>query len=183
MRLDLSEILREVGRSVDYEIHEGPIVDEDIECVSPIDGRLTFANTGGTLLVNGSATTRVALPCSRCSEYFDEPLEFTVEEQFELSHHSSGPRSLPTVTVAEEDESPAAGKLFDGHLMDLTELLRQYILLAEPTQPLPPIVDGRCAHCHRTPEAVLQAGHAHESAEAGNPALACLGDLLKKRPE
>ena len=58
--------------------------------------------------------------------------------------------------MVEEDESPIAGKLFDGHVFDLTEMLRQYILLDEPTQPLPPTCkDGRCAHCHRRPEEVL----------------------------
>lgn len=183
MRLDISEILREVGKQLPYDIHEPPLVDEDVECTQPIEGRITFNNTGGTLLVRGKAQTRVALPCSRCNLYFEQPVTMQIEEQFELRHLSAGPRTLQTVAVVEEDENPAAGKLFDGQVFDLTELLRQYILLDEPTRPLPPLTaDGRCAHCRRSPEEVLEG--AIETVEAGqppiNPAFAKLGQLLKK---
>lgn len=183
MRLDISEVLSEVGKNLPYDIHEPPLVDEDIECTQPITGRVTFNNTGGTLLVRGKASTQVALPCSRCSLYFEQPVHLAIDEQFELRHLSAGPRTLQTVTVVEEDESPVASKLFDGHVFDLTELLRQYILLDEPTQPLPPRMgDGRCVHCHRTPAEALQAVTETDAVEEApiNPAFAKLGELLKK---
>lgn len=181
MRLDISEILREVGKQLPYDIHEPPMVDEDVECTQPIEGRLLFNNTGGTLLVQGNATTQVALPCSRCGDYFEQPVRLKVDEQFELRHQSAGPRSLQTVTVVEEDESPIAGKLFDGHVFDLSEMLRQYILLDEPTRPLPPMRGDRCAHCNRRPEEVLPPELPDEAPEpAVNPAFAKLGQLLKE---
>ncbi len=156
-------------------------MDEDVECTEPIEGRITFTNTGGTLLVRGKAATRVALACSRCSEYFEQPVTLNIDEQFELRHHSAGPRSLQTVTVVEEDESPVAGKLFDGHVFNLTEMLRQYILLDEPTRPLPPMQGDRCAHCHRRPEEVLSSTTRESEDETPiNPAFAKLGQLLKK---
>src|SRR5579862_1966388 len=155
MRLDISEILREVGKHLPYDIHEPPLVDEDVECTQPIEGRITFNNTGGILLVQGQANTEVALPCSRCGDYFEQPVALRIDEQFELKHLSAGPRSLQTVTVVEEDVNPIAGKLFDGHVFDLTEMLRQYIVLDEPTRPLPPMQGDRCAQCHRRPEEVL----------------------------
>jgi uncharacterized metal-binding protein YceD (DUF177 family) len=185
MRLDLSEILREVGKNLPYDIHEPPLVDEDVECIQPIEGRITFNNTGGTLLVRGKATTSVALPCSRCDQYFERPVALQIDEPFELRHRSSGPRTLQTIAIVEEDASPVAGKLFEGHIFDLTELLRQYILLEEPTRPLPPLTgEGRCAHCHRQPEEVLP--NTDEPAEADeapiNPAFAKLGQLLPNPP-
>jgi uncharacterized protein len=186
MRLDISEVLREVGKNLPYDIHEPPLVDEDVECTQPIEGQITFNNTGGLLLIRGKASTQVALPCSRCIRYFEQPVAFQVEEQFELRHSASGPRTLQTVTVVDEDESPIAGKLFDGQVFDLTEMLRQYILLDEPTQPLPPTLpDGRCAHCHLRPEEVLQDIQTEdETAEPPiNPALAKLGQLLKEERE
>lgn len=185
MRLDISEILREVGKNLPYDIHEPPLVDEDVECTLPIEGRVTFNNTGGTLLVHGKAATQVALPCSRCGLYYEQPVNLKIDEQFELRHLAAGPRTLQTVTVVEEDENPAAGKLFDGHVFDLTEMLRQYILLDEPTRPLPPTLpDGRCAHCHLRPEEALQ-GTVIESAdeEPIHPALAKLGELLHREEE
>jgi uncharacterized metal-binding protein YceD (DUF177 family) len=182
VRLDISEILREVGRNQPYDIHEPPLVDEYVECTRQIEGRITFTNAGGTLLVRGKAETAVALPCSRCSEYFEQPVTLQIEEQFELKHVPAGPRALQTVTIVEEDESPVAGKLFTGYVFDLTEMLRQYIVLDEPTRPLPPIIGERCAHCHRRPEEVLPIVEPEPEPEEPpiNPAFAKLSELLKK---
>lgn len=187
MRLDITEILREVGKNLPYDIQEPPLVDEHVECTQEIAGRITFNNTGGTLLVTGKAGTAVALPCSRCNDYFERPVTFAITESFELRHTGVGPRNAQNVEVLEEDESPIAGKLFDGHVFDLTEMLRQYIVLEEPTRPLPPTrPDGRCAHCHRLPEEVLavqtidtDADNTDEVAPI-NPAFAKLGELLKE---
>ena len=182
MRLDLTELLHEVGKQVAYVIQEPPLVDEDVECTQPIQGQATFPNTGGLLLIRGKAQTAVALPCSRCALYFEQPVAFPIEEQFEI-RRMSGPRGSQAVTLLEGDESPIAGKLFEGYVLNLTEMLRQYILLAEPTQPLPPLdAGGRCAHCHRTPEEVLQeaTGEAETDEESINPAFARLRELLDK---
>ncbi len=184
MRLDITEILREVGKILPYEIHEPPLVDEDVECTQPIEGRVTFNNTGGILLVHGDAETRVALACSRCDQYFEQSVALQIEEQFELRQMASGPRTLQTVAIVEEDESPVAGKLFDGNVFDLTEMLRQYILLDEPTQPLPPKkADGRCAHCNRFPEEILPVAEepASESEPPVNPVFAKLSQLLDEK--
>ena len=89
--------------------------------------------------------------------------------------------------IVEEDESPEAAPLFDGSVFELTEMLRQYILLDEPTQPLPPALpDGRCAHCLRHAADVLRVlAEAAEMPEVKtvNPALAKLGALLEEKPE
>lgn len=181
MRLDISDVLTEVGKMLPYDIHEPPLVDEDVECTKPIEGQVTFNNTGGTLLVRGAAKTTVALECSRCSQYFERPVSLRLEEQFELRHVSAGPRTLRTVTVVDEDESPIAGKLFEGHVFDLSEMLRQYILLDQPTRPLPPeLPDGRCAHCNRTAPEVLDQISGKDDPDAHiNPAFAKLNQLLQ----
>ncbi len=185
MLLDITELLREPGKQMPYEIDEPPFVDEHVECTNPIDGKITFTNTGGTLIIRGSARTRVALACSRCTEYFEQPVSLKIDEQFELNHVSAGPRTLQVVAVVEEDESPIAGKLFDGQVFDLTEMLRQYILLDEPTQPLPPaLANGRCSHCKLLPEEVCPLLHESEKNSGEkpiNPAFAVLGQLLDKK--
>jgi uncharacterized protein len=183
MRLDISEALREVGSHVPYNLNVPPLVDEDIECTQPITGTIAFTNTGGTLLIRGQANTAVALPCSRCIEYFERPVTLAIEEQFEL-RRTAGPRTVQTVEVLEEDESPIAAKLFEGQTFDLSEMLRQYLVLEQPTKPLPPQTpEGRCAHCHRRPDEVLQKlTESHEPEEPPvNPALAKLGELLNKK--
>ncbi|HLV79381.1 MAG TPA: YceD family protein [Chthonomonadaceae bacterium] len=182
MRLDLTELLHEVGKQVEYDIQEPPLVDEDVECTQPIQGRAVFTNTGGLLLIRGNARTAVALSCSRCALYYEQPITFSIEEQFEI-RRESGPRGSTAITLLDEDASPIAGKLFEGYVLDLTEMLRQYILLAEPTRPLPPLdAGGRCAHCHRTPEEVLREATGEAAAEEApiNPAFARLGELLDR---
>ncbi len=185
MKLDLAELLHEPGRSAEYEIQEPPIVDEDLECVQPLTGRIVFTNAGGTLLLRGKVQTGVALPCSLCTEYFEQPVSFKIEEDFELSHQAAGPRALPAIMVLEEDENPDAGKLFDGTVFHLTELLRQCILLEEPTRPVPLEQEGRCVQCKRTRQEVL--GEALQEAETEqppvNPAFAVLQTLLQQQQE
>lgn len=187
MRLDITELLRETGKQELYEIQEPPLVDEDVECTQPVKGKITFTNAGGSLLIRGKAGTQVALPCSRCGDYFEQPVAFDIDESFELNHVSAGPRTMATVAVVEEDESPIAAHLFEGPVFHLTEMLRQYILLDEPTQPLPPALpDGRCSHCIRHAAEVLGAlANAAEEPEEKpvNPALAKLGALLPENTE
>ena len=155
------------------------MVDEDIECLRPIQGRLSFNNTGGTLILRGEVETDIALPCSRCAEYFEYPIALQVDEAFEL-RQTAGGRLAQIPTVIEEDENPDAGKIFDGPIFDLSELIRQGIMVEQPTQPLPPTnEDGRCAHCLRRPEEVLE-GFGVEDAAPLNPAFAHLGELLNK---
>jgi len=187
MRLDITALLRETGKQDVYDIEEPPLVDEDVECTQPVKGKITFTNAGGALIIKGKANTQVALPCSRCGDYFEQPVALLIDESFELKQVSAGPRTMATVAVVEEDENPIAAPLFDGSIFELTEMLRQYILLDEPTQPLPPALpDGRCAHCLRHAAEVL--GVLADAAETPeekpvNPALAKLGALLEENTE
>src|SRR5205085_11858372 len=125
MRLDLSEILAHVGMRYAYDVDEPPIVDEDLECTSRIGGKIVFSNAGSVLLVEGEVHAQVALPCSRCLVYFEEPASAEVSEQFPLETPTVGPHGRQGQVVVEEDENPDAGRLFEGPLFDLTELLRQ----------------------------------------------------------
>jgi len=183
MRLDLTEVLQEPGRQTDYPVNESPMVDEDIECLTPLEGVITFNNTGGTLILTGEVETTMALACSRCAEYFEYPIALKIDEAFELRHVSNA-RLAQIPTVIEEDENPDAGKFFDGAVFDLSELVRQAIMVEQPIQPLPPTDDeGLCAHCLRRPDEVLQEFGATSQTDADavpiNPAFARLGELLK----
>lgn len=178
MKLDLSEILTHVGMRYAYTVDEPPIVDEDLECTKPICGQITFANTGSVLLVDGEVNTKVAVPCSRCLVYFEESAEAPISEQFTLDVKPTGPRGRQATVVVEEDENPDAGKLFDGHLFDLTELLRQSITLSVSSQPLhDEACMGLCAMCGKD----LNDGPCSCVPDVANPALAKLGELLKNR--
>lgn len=175
MKLDLSEIVTHVGKRLSYDIDEPAYVDEDLECTTSIRGRITFTNTGSVLLIEGSAATKVALPCSRCLAYFEEPIRFEMEEQFPLEVKVVGPHGRPGQVIVEEDENPDAGKLFEGHLFNLTELLRQCITLALPSRPLhDEACRGLCPFCGQN----LNEGACGCESREVNPAMAKLAALL-----
>ena len=178
MRLDLAEILAHVGMRYKYAVDEPPIVDEDLECTSRIRGNILFTNTGSVLLIEGRVEARVAVPCSRCLVYFEEQTETPISEQFTLQNRPMGPNARHSQTVVEEDENPDAGKLFEGHLFDLTELLRQSVTLSLSSQPLhDELCKGLCPICGKD----LNEGACVCSPEAPHPALAVLGELLKEK--
>jgi len=176
MKLDLSEIVSHVGMHYAYDVDEPALVDEDLECTTRITGHLNFTNTGSLLLVEGEIHTRIALECSRCLVYFEEPIDSPISEQFTLETRSLGPHGRLNYTVVEEDENPAAGKLFSGNVLDLTELLRQIITVASPLQPLHnPECRGLCPVCGQDlNEAECACGH-----QQINPAFAKLQEILK----
>jgi uncharacterized protein len=178
MKLDLSEILSRVGMHYTYQVDEPPIVDEDLECVDPITGKIVFSNTGSVLLIDGGVQTTVVLSCVRCLAYYREPVQLPISEQFELQAKPAGRGSRQTHVVLEEDESPIAGKLFDGPLLDLTEMLRQGIMLALPTRPLhDEACKGLCPQCGMD----LNAGACECHPDNAHLGLAKLGTLLQKK--
>ena len=132
LRFDLSEIIRTPGMRQVYDIYEPPYVDEDVEYVAPITGRINVTNTGSLLLVRGQVKTVIAQECSRCLEPVRAPISATLEEDFDLqevedSHHR------PQVKIMEEDE---VSSIFEDRILRLDALIRQAALLEAPLQPL-----------------------------------------------
>jgi len=178
MKLDLAEILSNVGMHYRYDVDEPPIVDEDLECTQPVKGTITFTNSGSVLLIEGGVQTKVAVPCSRCLVDYEQPVEAPVSEQFTIASAPVGPGGRKGQVAVEEEANPGAGKLFEGHLLDLTELLRQNITLQIPSQPLhDELCKGLCASCGKD----LNEGPCTCKPEAVNPALAKLAELLEKK--
>jgi uncharacterized protein len=95
--------------------------------------------------VQGDVEADVELQCSRCLENFSVPVEASLEEEFQ-----------PTVDVMtgyvvkrdEAEENDAAFHIDANHMMDLTEPVRQAILVALPMKPLcREDCKGICAEC------------------------------------
>ena len=134
MVLDLTEILTHPGMRYDYSVDEPPLEVDDLVCVQPIQGMIQFANTGSALVLTGRVKTRVSLVCSRCLAPMELSLGIPISEQWPLGHPSGFPAG--SVPVVLEEDAPMAGGLFSGPVMDLTELLRQLILLELPVCPI-----------------------------------------------
>lgn len=116
-----------VGTSLVNDFHEEDIqLDDDIEVIGPIDGHVRMRRTNQGLLVDGWVELTLELSCNRCLKSFEQPMHVDFEEQF-----------YPTVDVItgmpldpfDEDE---IFPIDAHHEVDLTEAVRQNVLLALP---------------------------------------------------
>lgn len=116
-----------VGTSLVNDFHEEDIqLDDDIEVIGPIDGHVRMRRTNQGLLVDGWVELTLELSCNRCLKTFEQPMHVDFEEQF-----------YPTVDVIsgmplepfDEDE---IFPIDAHHEVDLTEAVRQNVLLALP---------------------------------------------------
>ena len=142
MRLDFSEIAKTRGAQGSYAFRENVELDEDVVIDGPVEGRLTARNTEELLIVDGEWRARMRLPCSRCLEEIVVPLSAPIQEEFGLPG-----RQYPGGAGPIEQDEPAEAAFAEG-VLDLTELLRQQVLLALPVSPVcRPTCKGLCPEC------------------------------------
>ncbi|RJO61747.1 MAG: DUF177 domain-containing protein [Dehalococcoidia bacterium] len=97
---------------------------------SPVEGKVRFIRTNRSILVKGTLETRVQANCARCIEGFDCPLTLNIEEEyFPMTDVNSGV-PLP------EPEEPGYFVIDEHLILDLSEAVRQYALMAIPMKPL-----------------------------------------------
>lgn len=99
--------------------------------------RLTRLNA--SVLANGKVTGTAELVCARCLEPYQQPFESSFSEEFRQTLDVQSGRGLPQELQDDDEESgddDLAFEINDAHEIDMTELLRQWILLALPMRPL-----------------------------------------------
>lgn len=153
MQLDLTEVVRVTGGTVEkpIEISAGPL--EEVELTQPVEGWVRATNARRNIVVRGKASTVVKLECARCLEPFDQPMEFPLDVTVPLSTFNA---LLGAARVHEEAEDTAGeltqadiAALFSEHALNVSELVRQAVVLNAPIKPL-------CrADCEGLPEAAL----------------------------
>ncbi len=110
-----------------------------------LTGRAKVTRLGAGLLVQGNVAAQVDVECSRCLERITMPVEGTLEEQFQ-----------PTVDVdtgapvnkADYEENDLSFDIDSNHMMDLSEPVRQALLVGMPMKPLCKAdCKGLCPQC------------------------------------
>jgi uncharacterized protein len=130
MQINVSQLLQEpIGSTRDYQVNE--VVDiagngKD----SLVQGEARFLRTQRSILSECKLNTDVELACSRCLNLFRYPLTLNFEEEYipTIDVLSGAPLPLP--------EEPGTFTIDAHHILDLTEAIRQYTLLAIPMKPL-----------------------------------------------
>jgi uncharacterized protein len=133
MRFNVAQLLKEpVGASRQHEIEDHITgIDSDLEPVKPLVGKVRFLRTSDGILVTGRLHTEVLASCRRCLQTFDVPVDFDLEEEFRPSVDvSTG--AVVSVGIGDSDHTTIDAH----HMLDLSEVVRQNLVLAIPMSPL-----------------------------------------------
>jgi uncharacterized protein len=171
MQINVAQLLRaSIGSVRDYDIKQ--VIDITGDGVSrPVQGQVRLMRTDRSILVRGRLTTEVELTCSRCLGQFNCPLAMGLEEEYyPIADVDTG------APVPAPDE-PGSFTIDENHILDLTEAVRQYALLAVPMKPLCKAdCAGLCPFCGQN----LNRGPCGCTSQKTDPRWAELSKLKKK---
>lgn len=177
MKLDLNELVTNLGKTYYYEIKEdcGSVEYTDLHCVHSIVGKADFTNTGSLIIARGKLSTAIEVECARCLTKSTVPVEVTMEEQFPIVD----PQALAAAKeeLADEEEKDP---LFENNLFDLSEFIRQSVLVQVPIRPLcSDDCKGLCLTCGKN----LNEGPCDCPADLDASPFSALKQLLEKPGE
>jgi uncharacterized protein len=142
MQINVAQLLKaNIGTIRNYEVN-GVVDIGGNGTDSVVWGNGSLIRTDRGILVKGTLHTEAKVTCSRCLTLFSYPLILNVEEEY-----------FPTVGVVTGASVPVPGEpgcftIGEQHVLDLTEAVRQYALLAIPMKPLcHQDCAGICSNC------------------------------------
>ena len=125
--INVTHLLKEpIGSSQSHDI--SGIIGEEIEGF--VEGKAKVIHISQGVLVQCKLNAEIKLICSRCLDAFLCPISFTAEEEFLPISDVSGDLALSSPEQSEEFT------IDDKNILDLGELIRQYVLLNLPMKPL-----------------------------------------------
>ncbi len=144
MRYDIRDQLSkrdgEVGLQIDAPAPRGT----DVEFVGNVTGRVTLRNVGAELMAWGCLKALARMSCGRCLAEHEVPIEFDFSEACGLAQIDE-PLSYTQVT---DESEPAPIPVLDGGVIDISELVRQLLVLHLPARSLcRPGCRGICPAC------------------------------------
>lgn len=145
MQYHVAQLLREpIGSTRTYTLDEAaPDLGTDLAAIAPVRGTVRLMRTGQGILASATLSTRVRLACSRCLGDVEEDIAFAFDEEFRPTIDLA--TGLPLPAPGPEDEWAAISEL---HILDLSEIVRQNVLLALPMKPLcSETCPGLCPMC------------------------------------
>src|SRR5437762_3309282 len=171
LAVNVADLLKsEPGSTRDVEIDDPrPRLGDALPVVGPVRGSARFTRTQQGVVAQCTLRAMVQLECSRCLEPASIDLETTAAELFRPSLNVlTGAPLAPA-----EDE---ALQIDERHVLDLTEMARQYFLLALPLRPVcRPDCRGLCPDCG----ADLNVAECSCPADAAAGPFAQLAELLE----
>ena len=172
MFLDLLDAMREPGKSVrrDFTLEDKTL--DDIELASPVSGWVRATNARRHIVIDGKADAEVVLQCARCLCEYSQPMELELQASIPLHLLNAELDGSAAQNDKDDEIDPdEIAALFREHRLDISELVRQAIVVQTPSKPL-------CRDdCPGLPEA------AQYVAEEADPRLAALAGWSAKNDE
>jgi uncharacterized protein len=177
MLYNVAQLLKEtIGATRQHqivgELHD---LDEANPGAVPIVGKVTLLRTAAGVLARGKAKVELVQTCRRCLESSRNEVVFAFEEEF-----------VPTFDILTgmhtelADEAEPELVIDEHHILDLTEVLRQYAIINGAGFGLcREDCRGLCPTCG----ASLNDGPCRCENAPGDPRLAALAGLLAPKPE
>jgi uncharacterized protein len=137
MHINVAQLLKEpIGSSRSFHIDESLGIDD----INSVKGEVTLIRTNRGIIAKAEMTASVTGICSRCLKPIDYEINYSFNEECLPSLSTSeGPSLTDQTDNITIDES---------HVLDLSEVMRQYTLLTMPVKPLcRPDCAGICPSC------------------------------------
>ncbi|MBI2855232.1 MAG: DUF177 domain-containing protein [Chloroflexi bacterium] len=143
MRFNVAQLLKEsVGARRSYSLDDG------IERLSEtgttrVQGKITLTRTDKGIWVTGSLEANAFTSCSRCLSPVEHPVRFKMDEEYlpKVDINTGSPLEVPEV-------EEGVFTLDALHTLDLTEAVRQYVIINLPMKPLcSQSCAGLCTDC------------------------------------
>ena len=127
LQFNVAQLLKELTGGVrEYDV-DAPFrgkLGEDIITVGPLRGRIKLLRTGPNILVTGALDSLVEKVCARCLTAFSTVIKIELEEIFYPIVDILTGKGLP-----EPEDADIANRIDKQHILDLTEIVRQEMLL------------------------------------------------------
>ncbi len=140
MRFNIGQLLKQSPGAVRrYSVDEDMSwLETEVHCSSALQGKISLLRVVDGILCIGDLTCQVELACSRCLEPFSEEVAFTFEEEFHEAAQD----------LDDEDIEDPSLFLVDQNILDVSEVVRQNLLLAIPIRSLCRLdCKGLCRFC------------------------------------
>ena len=130
MKIHLEGLLQEkdANRSFDVSLKLPDLTwqEEPISFIKPLSVSGLIVNRGDVLDLNADVKGNVSLQCGSCLESYEQPLDFS----FDTRLMKSSVESISDESDWDEDSGDVF--LFEGNNVDLTQIVKEFILLELP---------------------------------------------------
>ena len=177
MKINVAQLLKApIGSTRSYKMNKVmDITGDGIGSLVRSEIRLTRTDRG--ILARTMLHTEVEVTCSRCLSQFICPLTLSFEEEFFPTIDVTTGMPLPV------PDEPGCFSIDEHHILDLTEAIRQYVLLAIPMKPLcKDDCAGLCPNCgHNLNEGICSCSPQEDPRWAKLKELLLASDISKNK--